>query len=280
MKTALVTGSSSGFGRAVVSLLLKDGWRVFAGLRDVEKSKADFRLEMAVGSGRLYLLSLDVADGKQRKMALASVGDRLDLLINNAGYGLLGPFEETTEEEFRRQLEVNFFGAAFLTRSALPALRASRGRVIVVSSLLGYSGFPLSAGYCASKFALEGLFESLYHELRPHGVQVALVEPGGFRTKMASNAAWGSGSFRDGSAYLRQSKGLTRLREKMLSKPGRPPEAVAAAVLKLANARRMPLRTVVGPDAQFVRVLQKLLPRNAAARLQGAAFDKLFLQEK
>ena len=201
------------------------------------------------------------------------------MLVNNAGYGLVGPFEETDEEEFRKQIEVNFFGSAFLTRSALPALRVARGKVIAVSSVLGYSGFPLSSAYCASKFALEGLFESLYHELRPHGVQVALVEPGGFRTKMADNTAFGAGTFREGSAYARQVGNLTRLREKMLSKPGRPPAAVAEAVLKLAKARTMPLRTVVGPDAQLVRVMQKLMPRNAAARLQGAVFDKLFLQE-
>jgi len=205
--------------------------------------------------------------------------DQLDCLVNNAGYGLFGAFEDLAEHQIRRQLEVNFFGAALLTRELLPALRRRRGRVINISSVVGFCALPLSSAYCSSKFALEGLSESLFHELRPCGVQVALVEPGRFRTRFGDNVRWGERSLDAASAYARQTANYRRLKERYSSGEGVPAGPVVRAVLRLAHARRMPLRTRVGRDAAAAHWARRLLPGGAADRLLGLAFDRMLLRD-
>lgn len=257
-KTVLITGCSSGFGRGLVSLFLKRDWNVVATLRrpagqlDGEKS------------GRLTVLPLDITSAKQRAEARARL-ETLDCLVNNAGYGVFGALEATSEEQLRRQMEVNFFGTALLTRELLPLLRASKGRIINVSSLLGVNGMPLASAYAASKFAVEGLTESLYYELHPHGVQVALVEPGGFRTRFNENLQWGEGSWDEGSCYLAQSRGLAALQRRHSQGPGTSPESVIRKIVELAEMRRMPLRVPCGRDMKALNWLKRLIP--SAGRL-------------
>lgn len=228
------------------------------------------REELAAAGGRLRLLSLDVAEKLERRAAadlVMSLGGRLDLLVNNAGYGQFGALEDLSEEQLRRQFEVNFFGAAFLTRDLLPALRAARGKVLNVSSILGLVSLPLAGAYCASKHALEGLSEALAFELEPHGVQVCAVEPGGFRTRFNDNLLWGEGSLREGSPYNGQTAGYRRMRERVGVMRGAAPEAVVEKMLRLAQARRIPRRVRVGKDAQAMALLEALLPDQWAHRL-------------
>src|SRR5437868_4806455 len=216
-KTVLITGTSTGFGHALVPRFLNVGWTVLATMRNAESRQDLYKDEAAKTADRLFIINLDVAAAEDRAAVAQFIDNRfdgrLDCLVNNAGFGLFGALEDVSEAQIRNQMEVNFFGLVLLTRQLLPHLRRARGRIINVSSVLGYTGMPLSALYAASKFAVEGLSESLDYELRPHGVQVAIVEPGGFRTGFRSNLAYGEKSFDESSAYSSQFAAFTRYRE-------------------------------------------------------------------
>lgn len=281
MRTALVTGCSSGFGKDIVAGLLAEGWTVIATMRNAAERAGLFSSETESYPGKLRLLALDVSDSAHRRAAAEFVAaGGLDLLVNNAGLGVMGALEDLSEEQLRRQFEVNFFGAALLTRELLPALRRSKGKVIMVSSILGRQSFPLASAYCSSKFALEGLSESLAFELSPHGVQVCLVEPGGFRTRMADNTVWGEKYGDASSPYARQNANLRLMREKMLSKPGASPEIVARRIVSLAGMRRMPRRSAVGSDSVAMIALAAVLPDGALSFLFSRLYDRLLLKEE
>jgi NAD(P)-dependent dehydrogenase (short-subunit alcohol dehydrogenase family) len=177
----LITGTSMGFGRAMVEAVLARGGRVFATSRDPQSLA-----ELAARSeGRLTPIALDVTDGAAVEAAVAEVERQapIHVLVNNAGYGLLGGVEETSDEEVRDQLEVNFFAAQKLIRSVLPVMRARRaGFIVNISSVAGARAFAGSGFYAASKFALEGLSEALRLEAAPLGIKVMIVEPGAFDT--------------------------------------------------------------------------------------------------
>lgn len=275
MKRVLVTGSSTGFGRELCTAFIERGWFVYATLRDARTRGRMFDAEGSAYPGAVRVLDLDVTNAAQRESAAAAVeaAGGLDCLINNAAYGQFGPCEETSEDDWRRQMEVNFFGPVLLTRRLMPALRASRGRVINISSILGLASFPLSAPYSASKFALEGWSESLHYELAPHGVQVALVEPGGFRTKFADNLR--ISPVPDGSPYAGQAAAYNRWREKRAARSGVPPEIVVRKIVALAERRRMPLRTLVGTDARLIDGLNRWLPRSVATNLLRRVYSKI-----
>jgi NAD(P)-dependent dehydrogenase (short-subunit alcohol dehydrogenase family) len=277
-RIVLITGSSTGFGRLLVKPFLAEGWTVLASLRNAQRAPELFTEEMQSFGDRFVALPLDVTRGEDRAAAeeyLANkFGGRLDCLVNNAGFGVFGPLEEISEAQIREQMEVNFFGAILLTRALLPSLRAARGRVINISSVLGYSVLPMASMYCASKFALEGLSESLYYELQPHGVQVAIVQPGGFRTNFADNQQWGAAA--ETSPYRSQVEAFTRFRARRAAQAGRSPEPVIDAVLRLAAMRTMPLRVQCGKDANATWALKRLLPERLQTRLFSAAFRRLF----
>lgn len=276
-KLALITGASSGFGKGLAGALLDRGWEVIAGLRGAEGRAQLLAGEAAAHPGRLSLLSLDVTEKEQRSAAarlVAARGGRLDLLVNNAGYGQFGALEDLSEEQLRWQFEVNFFGAAFLTRDLLPALRAARGRVLNVSSILGLAALPLAGAYCSSKFALEGLSEALSYELEPHGVQVCAVEPGGFGTRFESNTCWGEGSRRDDSPYRAQTDGYRRMRERLAATRRASPDVVVDLLIRLAEAPRIPRRARVGKDAHALALLEALLPDAWAHRLFAFAYGR------
>ena len=223
-KTVLITGTSSGFGRLLVPEFLREGWTVIATMRNAEQRADLFKKELSSASDRLFLFSLDVTDEKDRQTAAEFIDEhfegKLDCLVNNAGYGLFGAAEDLSEEQVRQQLEVNFFGLVFLTQKLLPQIRQAEGRIINVSSVLGFSAMPLATLYCASKFAVEGFSEGLYHELKPHGVQVAIVEPGGFRTSFVEKQNWGEYSFHKSSPYLEQTQSYNRYREQRATGEG------------------------------------------------------------
>src|SRR5665213_2149263 len=176
MKTALVTGASAGIGEAIARQLMADGYRVFAGARRVDRMQA-------LGTAGARLLALDVTDDGSLKAAVAAIaaeGNGLAVLVNNAGYGSYGSLEEVPIEEGRRQFEVNVFGLARLTQLVLPLMRtAGRGAIINVSSIGGKIYEPYGSWYHATKFAVEGLSDSLRLELAPFGIRVIIIEPGG-----------------------------------------------------------------------------------------------------
>lgn len=281
-RAVLVTGCSSGFGRALVTALLARGFVVHATLRDLEARRDRFAEDTYRFGERLHLHELDVARGEDRAVVREAIrrgGGGLYALVNNAGYGQMGALEDLTEAQFRSEMEVNFFGTMNMCREFLPLLRAGRGRIVNLSSVLGFFGIPLGSAYCASKFAMEGLTESLYHELSPHGVQVCLVEPGGFRTNFGDNMRWGERSFAPDSPYTSQSLNLRALNRRERQGRGVPLERVVRKIVRLLEARRMPLRLRAGTDCEAMHWFRSLFPERAGAPLLAWVFGKL-LQRK
>lgn len=283
MKTVLITGCSSGFGRELVTQYLQSGWRVIASLRDSASRSGLFSDELSRYEGRLRIVELDVTNRDQREETAELIRNEyagaLDCLVNNAGYGLFGALEDLSEDQLRHQMEVNFFAPSLLTRELLPFLRAAGGRIINLSSVMGYSGAPLSSAYCASKYALEGLTESLYYELKPHGVQVALVEPGGHRTQFATKNKWGEGASSATSPYALQTANFERMQKRLRTRKNpTPPANVARAILKLSIQKSMPLRVRCGKDATAAYLLKRFLSESALTALFSRLYSKMFLK--
>jgi len=184
-KVWFVTGASSGIGAAVVKAALQAGDRVLATARNLEKLRSVLR---EPASDRLAFVQLDVSSEAQAQKAIAAAVEkfgRVDVLVNNAGYSLLGNLEAMTTEQIELQLDTNFYGVLYVMRAALPVMRRQRsGRIINVSSLAGVIGFKSCSAYAASKFAVEGLSLSVAQEVEPFGIKVTLVEPGFFRTDL------------------------------------------------------------------------------------------------
>lgn len=183
-QTVLVTGASSGFGRETVKLFHRKGWNVVATMRLPDGSFADL--------DGVLVTRLDVTDKASIASAVAAAVERfggIDVLVNNAGYGTLGALEAASDTVIREQFEVNVFGLIEVTRAVLPGMRARKTGVIVnVSSIGGRVTFPYCTLYHATKFAVEGLTESLQYELNPFGIRLKIVEPGGYKTNFAGRS--------------------------------------------------------------------------------------------
>jgi NAD(P)-dependent dehydrogenase (short-subunit alcohol dehydrogenase family) len=279
MKVILITGSSSGFGLEMVHDLTEQGHHVIATLRRAEERKAIF--DSVKDKSKLTILSLDVCSKEDIKHATEHIkqahNGELDVLINNAGYGLYGALEDVSEDQIRQQMEVNFFGAALLTQELLPALRKVKGKIINISSVMGRFSLPLGSIYSASKFALEGLSEGLYYELKPFGVQVCAVQPGAHRTGFVKAMMWGDKSNDDASAYINQTKALIKNVEQMTDSPlATGSENVSNIVTKLIKKRKMPRRVLAGKDAVATGFAQKFLPEALYHELLHRSYEKVF----
>ena len=241
-KTWFITGASRGFGREWAIAALERGDSVAATARDTETLKD---LGEKYGD-RLLALKLDVTD---RAADFAAVSQahahfgRLDVVVNNAGYGHFGLVEELSESDVRDQLDTNLFGALWVTQAALPFLREQgSGHILQVSSIGGISAFPNVGAYHASKWALEGISQSLAQEVAGFGIHVTLIEPGGFSTDWAGPSARHSDAL---PAYAEFHEEAQKPRESRNSSQG-DPTASAAAVLKIVDAEEPPLRAFLG----------------------------------
>jgi NAD(P)-dependent dehydrogenase (short-subunit alcohol dehydrogenase family) len=241
----LITGASSGFGRAIAEAALARGDAVVATAR-----RTDGLDDLAPGE-RVHVLPLDVTDAAQREAVVAEALERfgrIDVLVNNAGRTQVGAVEETTEEELRALFDLHFFAPAALTRAVLPHMRRQgSGAIVQMSSVGGQVTAPGFGAYCATKFALEGLTETLRDEVAGFGIHTLIVEPGAFRT----------GLFRPGAVYesaempeYADTVGPTReyVRNNDGAQPGDPVKA-AAAIIGALDAEEPPLRLVLGEDA-------------------------------
>lgn len=241
-KVWFITGTSRGFGREWAIAALERGDKVAATAR-----KTDTLADLAEKYGDALLpIALDVTDRDADFAAVKAAHDhfgRLDIVVNNAGYGHFGFVEELTEAEARAQLETNLFGALWVTQAALPYLRAQRsGHIIQVSSIGGITAFPLVGIYHASKWALEGLSQSLAQEVAGFGIHVTLIEPGGFDTDWSGPSSTISQALPD---YAELHQQVAEVRKQRWAKPG-DPKASAAALLKVVDAERPPLRVFFG----------------------------------
>ncbi|WP_342316668.1 SDR family NAD(P)-dependent oxidoreductase [Lysobacter sp. FW306-1B-D06B] len=261
-KVWLVTGSGSGLGRAIAIKALDAGHRVVATARDVEQ------LDGLVASfgHRVAPVRLDVTDERESVAAVdaaITAFGRLDVLVNNAGFGETRPFEEVSSEDFRRVVETNFFGVVNLTRAALPGMRQRRsGHIIQISSVGGRSALAGNAAYIASKWAVGGFSETIALEAAPFGVKVTALEPGGMRTN------WGKRAFGSVPPMLpdyEASVGETvRQLEAYWGNEPSDPGKVAQVVVGVAEADRLPSHILLGSDA-FQGALGADAARNAAA---------------
>jgi len=244
MKTWFITGTSRGFGREWATAALERGDRVAATARDT----ATLDDLVARFGDAILPLRLDVTDREADRAAVAAAHERfgrLDVVVNNAGYGHFGFVEELTEQEFRDQLETNVFGAMWVTQAALPFLRAQgSGHIVQVSSIGGISAFTNLGAYHASKWALEGFSQALAQEVADFGIHVTLVEPAAFATD------WGGASARRSAplaAYdgVRERAAAERAARANLAGPG-DPHASAEAILRIVDAEEPPLRVFFG----------------------------------
>jgi NAD(P)-dependent dehydrogenase (short-subunit alcohol dehydrogenase family) len=250
-KVAVVTGSSRGIGFETSLTLARNGFLTYATMRNLQKEK---NISLISDKERVPLktLQLDVTDSTSVNNAIRSIMDetgRVDVLVNNAGYGLVGAFEELSIEEIKQQFETNFFGVIRVTQGVLPIMRKQGDGIIVnISSGAGRFGYPNGSAYVSSKFALEGLSESMAYEIEPYGLRVVLVEPGFVRTNFSNVVAKRSQSPK--SPYSKMTEKMTASVEKMKLNSC-PPELVADTVLKAVTSKEPNLRYLVGKDVEL-----------------------------
>lgn len=247
-KTWLITGAARGLGQQIARAALAAGDNVVATVRNVDAARAAF----ADPAGRVLVHALDVTDPAGPPSAVEAALERfgrIDVLVNNAGYGQLGIFEEATEDELMRQFQTNVFGVARVTRAVLPTMRRQRaGRIINISSVAGVAGFELCTLYGMSKFAVNGFSVNLARDLAHLGIHVTVVEPGYFRTDFLD-----AGSIRFTGATIADYDAVrdgTRDTYQRYShrQPG-DPARLGPAVVALANAEAPPMHLVLGSDA-------------------------------
>lgn len=242
-----ITGAGRGMGVDLAKAALDAGHRVVGTARNAERVTAALG-----GQENLLALSLDITDPAASRAAVDAAVERfgrIDVLVNNAGNFYAGFFEEVSDEQFRRQMETNFFGPLNVTRAVLPVMRRQRsGHIMTISSSAGIIGQEFCSAYAASKFALEGWMESLRYEVEPYGIRTTIVEPGFFRTELlveGSSTIWPELSLAD---YAERTAQTIASWKNMNGRQGGDPAKLAAALVTIAALDPPPLRFVAGAD--------------------------------
>ena len=271
-KVALVTGASSGIGEATARRLLADGYTVYGVARRVERMQA-------LAAEGINVMAMDVTDDESMvtgvEQILARAG-RIDVLVNNAGFGSYGALEDVSIDDARYQFEVNIFGLARLTQLVLPAMRGQHsGRIINISSMGGRIYEPLGGWYHSTKFALEWLSDAMRLEIKPIGIQVVVVKPGGIKTEWAGIAADNLKKTSGQGPYAAQAAKLARVLGSDTPNPrfaGSPPSVIANVIAKAAGSRRPRIRYAAGAGAKPVLYLRRVLTDRAMDRLLNGIF--------
>ena len=256
---AVITGSSSGIGLATSLALARNGYLTYAtmrnlGKRDLVESVAD-KQQLPI-----RVVQLDVTDENSVKKAVQSIlseARRIDVLVNNAGYVLTGAFEDIGIDEIKAQYETNLFGVIRVTQAVLPIMRKQgSGRIINISSGAGRIGYPGGSAYVSSKFALEGLSESMVYEIEQFGIKTVLVEPGFVRTNIAENIVISKKTQDPNSPYSQMMQMMSSNQERMLEN-GSDADLVASVVVEAATAKEPNLRYLAGKDVQQMVAAKK-----------------------
>ncbi|MFN8164342.1 MAG: SDR family oxidoreductase [Solirubrobacterales bacterium] len=276
MRSVLVTGASTGIGRAAALRLDSAGWRVFAGVR----READAGALREKASSALAPLFLDVTDAGQVAAAaelIGAEGGGLDGLVNNAGVAIPSPLETIPIDDFRRQIEVNLTAHVAVTQALLPAIRLARGRVVFISSIGGRIAFPLTGAYHAAKFGIEAVGDVFRQELRPWGISVSIVEPGSIDTPIWERGERtaeevGARSPQRDSLYGKTIENYRKVIRDTAER-GIPAEEVARVIEHALDAKRPRSRYLVGIDAKVQARLKPLIPTpvfdRIVARMMG-----------
>jgi NAD(P)-dependent dehydrogenase (short-subunit alcohol dehydrogenase family) len=265
-KVAVVTGSSSGIGLETSLTLARNGFHTYATMRNLEKSK---RITKIANTEKLPLqvVQLDVNDDISVKNAIdkivgaaAAENKRIDALVNNAGYGLVGAFEDLSLEEIKAQFETNFFGVIRVTQQVIPVMRKQNtsgdggGTIVNVSSVGGRMSVPILSAYQSTKFALEGLSESMSYELEPFGIRVVIIEPGFIRTNIVNSSTPAQKALDPKSPYFPLMQKVKNHFKSMIenASSSSPPEDVAKVILQAITSKNPQLRYTVGNDAATI----------------------------
>lgn len=264
MKVALVTGASAGIGEATALALHEAGYTVYGAARRVERMAG-------LAERGIKILEMDVTEDASMVAGIERIieeSGRIDVLVNNAGYGSYGAFEDVPLSEGKYQFEVNLFGLARLVQLTTPQMRAQgSGKIVNISSIGGKIYEPLGGWYHSTKFAVEGLSDSLRLELKPFGIDVVVVEPGAIKTEWGGIAVENLLKTSGGTAYAPQAKALAKLFDGAAR--GSQPKVIADVILKAVRARRPKTRYAAGFGAKPILFVRRVLP--------DRAFDALFL---
>lgn len=276
-KVAVITGCSSGIGFETSLLLARNGFYTYATMRNPEESKKEILAVAKREKLFLQVIPLDVTDARSVKDAIKKIikeQKRIDILVNNAGYLLLGSLEELSITEVAEQFETNFFGVIRVTQAVLPIMRKQRqGTIVNISSIAGRMGFPVSSAYVSSKFALEGLSESISYELEPFGIKVILIEPGITKTNFGNNFKIGKRVARNYVRHSSANSAYTKMTQNRIAsfKPrfesGSPALEVADIILKSIMTNNPDLRYLVGNDALKIIDIREKIPNKDFRKL-------------
>jgi len=259
-KVVLITGASSGIGRAAAEKFLKQGYTVYGAAR----TESDLKYLNNYPDGHYQIM--DITEANEREACVKKIlkkENKIDILVNNAGYGAYGAVEEVPLEEVKRQFEVNLFGLSELTKLVIPGMRENNsGKIINISSIAGKIWTPLGGWYHASKFALEGLSDCLRNELREFGIDVILIEPGAIETNWADTAGKNLMKNSGEGVYQKQAQKKAAKYEEMYGEGGMAvgPEVVAESILKAAESSHPKARYAVPTHAKLIIFFRWLLP--------------------
>jgi short-subunit dehydrogenase len=271
-QVALITGCSSGIGYETALMLARNGFHTFATMRNTKKLDS---LEEIIKKERLDLniRELDVNDDRSIENTINCVkkeANRIDVLINNAGYGLVGFFEDLTLDEIRNQFETNFFGVLNITKKIIPIMRLQKSGIIInVSSGAGQVGFPGISAYVSTKFAIEGFSESLMYELFPYGIKVVIIEPGVIKTNFFRNCIVSEHSMKKSSPYSRSLDKFQKNVE-LMQEHATSPIDVAKLILQVLGNNEPKQRYIVGNDVAMILEAKK--------NLSDIEFKKMMIQ--
>lgn len=263
-KVILITGTSSGFGLLTAARLAAAGHHVIATMRDINKKEA-LLSEVRKRGGNVDVLALDVTKPETIKQATQFITEKhgyLDVLVNNAGYGIGGCFEDLTDTEFRAQMETNFFGVLNVTRACIPLMRwRPSAKIINISSTSGCFGTPGLSAYVSSKFALEGFSESLHHELKNFGIHVVLVEPGTYRTKIfEENGRYTKNFENKDSPYYNLSQFLKQKVINYIKDNHKDLEEVPELIERIIYSSNPKFRNIPDIESQALLSIKRLIP--------------------
>jgi len=271
-QVALITGCSSGIGYETALMLARNGFHTFATMRNTKKSDS---LEEIIKKERLDLniRELDVNDDTSIENTINCIkreANRIDVLINNAGYGLVGFFEDLTLDEIRNQFETNFFGVLNITKKIIPIMRLQKsGTIINVSSGAGQVGLPGISAYVSTKFAIEGFSESLMYELFPYGIKVVIIEPGVIKTNFFRNCIVSEHSMKKSSPYSRSLDKFQKNVE-LMQEHATSPIDVAKVIIQVLGNNEPKQRYIVGNDVAMILEAKK--------NLSDIEFKKMMMQ--
>lgn len=260
----LITGCSSGFGMLAAARFASQGHNVIATMRDLNKQGMLFS-ELKERQANADIMQMDVTDVASVQETIRTIGAKyghIDVLINNAGIAIGGAFEDLSQEEIRRVMETNFFGVQNVTRAVIPLMRAKKqGKIICVSSISGFYASPGFSAYCASKWALEAFCESLSYELKFFGIDVSIVEPGSYKTRIFGDNMHLAEKFHDEeSPYFAMSQFLLKRVNEGIADNHRDPEDVARVIERIINTKHPKLRYHTEIEGKFLMFLRRILP--------------------